>query len=183
MRYSWGASTSSKGVWWAGSHRPAPSDPILTQAGRHHKARSRVQRLTELGHCFPIEFAAGRQGEGSTMSDDTGSPPVRVGPVTLNQALGTEGVRRVIVTVSYLFCLVGALACFGVIDDTAHSLSPLLSPTASLLAPALLAHRLWWVVMVGLGIYAAWMWLPINDGDPSGRALAYPSAIDMGLLG
>ena len=117
------------------------------------------------------------------MSDDTGSPPVRVGPVTLNQALGTEGVRRVIVTVSYLFCLVGALACFGVIDDTAYSPSTLLSPTASLLAPALLAHRLWWVVMVGLGIYAAWMWLPINAGDPRGRAIAYPSAIAMGLLG
>jgi hypothetical protein len=117
------------------------------------------------------------------MSDDTGSPPVRVGPVTLNQALGTEGVRRVIVTVSYLFCVVGALACFGVIDDTAQSLSTLLSPTASLLAPALLAHRLWWVVMVGLGIYAAWIWLPISTGDPRVRAIAYPSAIAMGLLG
>ena len=117
------------------------------------------------------------------MSDDTASPPVRVGPVTLKQALGTEGVRRVIVTVSYLFCVVGALACFGVIDDTADSLSTLLSPTASLLAPALLAHRLWWVVMVGLGIYAAWMWLPINAGDPRNRAIAYPSAIAMGLLG
>jgi len=117
------------------------------------------------------------------MSDDTASPPVRVGPVTLKQALGTDGVRRVIVTVSYLFCLVGALVCFGVIDDTAHSLSTLLSPTASLLAPALLAHRVWWVVMVGLGTYAAWMWLPINAGDPRGRAIAYPSAIAMGLLG
>jgi len=117
------------------------------------------------------------------MSDDTASPPVRIGPVTLKQALGTDGVRRVIVTVSYLFCLVGALACFGVIDDTAHSLSTLLSPSASLLAPALLAHRLWWVVMVGLGIYAAWMWLPINAGEPRGRAIAYPSAIAMGLLG
>jgi hypothetical protein len=37
--------------------------------------------------------------------------------------------------------------------------------------------------MVGLGIYAAWMWLPINAGDPRGRAIAYPSAIAMGLLG
>ncbi|HEY5483450.1 MAG TPA: hypothetical protein VIK31_06505 [Propionibacteriaceae bacterium] len=117
------------------------------------------------------------------MSDDTASPPVRVGPVTLKQALGTDGVGRVIVTVSYLFCLVGALVCFGVIDDTAPSLSTLLSPTASLLAPALLAHRLWWVVMVGLGIYAAWMWLPTNAGDPRGRAIAYPSAVAMGLLG
>jgi len=117
------------------------------------------------------------------MSDDTDSPSVRIGPVTLKDALATDGVRRVIVTVSYVFCLVGALACFGVIDDTAHSLSTLFSPTASLLAPALLAHRLWWVVLVGLGGYAAWMWLPTNAGDPRGRVIAYPSAIAMGMLG
>jgi hypothetical protein len=108
---------------------------------------------------------------------------VHIGPVTLKDALATDGVRRVIVTVSYAFCLVGALACFGVIDDTAHSLSTLFSPTASLLAPALLAHRLWWVVLVGLGVYAAWMWLPTNAGDPRGRVIAYPSAIAMGMLG
>lgn len=117
------------------------------------------------------------------MSDDTASPAVQIGPVTLKQALATDGVRRVIVTVSFVFCLVGALVCFGVIDDTAPSLPTLFSPTASLLAPALQAQRLWWVVMVGLGIYTAWAWLPTNAGDPRGRAVAYPSAIAMGLLG
>lgn len=117
------------------------------------------------------------------MSDDTASPSVRAGPVTLKDALVSDGVRRVIVTVSYAFCLVAALVCFGVIDHTAHSLSTLFSPTASLLAPALLAHRLWWVVLVGLGTYAAWMWLPTNAGDPRGRAIAYPSALAMGALG
>ena len=117
------------------------------------------------------------------MSDDTAAHPVQVGPVTLQQALATDGARRVILTVSYLFCLVGALACFGVIDDAARPLSTALSPTASLLAPALLAHRLWWVVMVGLGIYAAWMWLPVNVSEPRGRAIAYPAAIALALLG
>ena len=117
------------------------------------------------------------------MSDDTASHPVRTGPVTLSQALATNGVRRVVLTVSYLFCLVGALAGFGVIDDQTPSLSEMLTPTTSMLAPAAQSDRLWWVVMVGLGIYVVWMWLPVNIGERRGTAIAYPASIAMGLLG
>ena len=117
------------------------------------------------------------------MSDDTAGPPVRSAPVSLSQALATDGVRRVVLTVAYLFCLVGALNAFGVIDDRPPTLAEVLPPTASLLAAAAEADRLWWVVMVGLGVYAAWMWLPVSAGDPRGRAVAYPASASMALLG
>jgi hypothetical protein len=117
------------------------------------------------------------------MADDTGGPPVRNAPVTLSQALATDGVRRVVPTVAYLFCLVGALSCFGLIDNSPPTLAALLPPTASLLAAGAEADRLWWVVMVGLGIYAAWMWLPFGTRDPRGRAVAYPASASMALLG
>ncbi len=114
------------------------------------------------------------------MSDDTAGPS---GPVTFSQALATDGVRRVILTVSYLFCLVAALAAFGVIDDPPPSLSTILTPTASLLSPAVEADRLWWVVMIGLGVYVGWIWLPVNSGEARGRAIAYPASAALGLLG
>jgi hypothetical protein len=37
--------------------------------------------------------------------------------------------------------------------------------------------------MIGLGVHAAWMWLPTRTGDPRGRAVAYPAATSMALLG
>jgi hypothetical protein len=117
------------------------------------------------------------------MSDDTAGPPVRNAPVTLSQALASDGVRRVVLTVAYLFCLVGALNAFGVIDDRSPTLAEILPPSASLLAAAVEADRLWWVVMIGLGIHAAWMWLPTRAGDPRGRAVAYPASTSMVLLG
>lgn len=117
------------------------------------------------------------------MSDDAAGSPARNAPVTLSQALATNGVRRVILAVSYAFCLVGSLAGFGVIDDRLPPLSTVLSATGSLLAPAAQADRLWWVVLVGLGTYVAWMWVPVNAHEERGRAIAYPASIAMALLG
>ncbi len=117
------------------------------------------------------------------MADDTAGPPVRNAPVTLSQALATAGVRRVILTASYLICLVGALAAFGVIDDLLPSLPAVLPPDGSLLSPGAEARQLWWVAMVGLAVYAVWMWLPVNANEERGRAIAYPASIAMVLLG
>jgi hypothetical protein len=113
------------------------------------------------------------------------APPVAraAGPVTLSQALANDGVRRVIVTVSYLFSLVGALAGFGVIESGTARLSSVLSPTLSLLAAATQADRLWWVVLIGLAVYVGWLWLPGNAADPRSRVMAYPSAVTMTMLG
>ena len=105
------------------------------------------------------------------------------GPVTLAQALASDGVRRVIVTISYLVSLVGALAAFGVVDSRSRRLSEVLTPTLSLLAAATQADRLWWVVLLGLAVYVGWLWLPGNAADPRSRAMAYPSAITMTILG
>lgn len=114
------------------------------------------------------------------------APPVTVsadGPVTLAQALASDGVRRVIVTISYLISLVGALAAFGVVDSRSRRLSEVLTPTLSLLAAATQADRLWWVVLLGLAVYVGWLWLPGNAAEPRSRAMAYPSAITMTTLG
>ncbi len=55
-------------------------------------------------------------------------PGATAGPVTLAQALDNDGVRRVLVTLSYLFCLVGALAAFGLVDGGSRRLSAALLP-------------------------------------------------------
>ncbi len=109
--------------------------------------------------------------------------PTSTGPVTLSQALASDGVRRVIVTVTYVFSVVGALAAFGVVDSGSPRPSAVLTPTLSLLAAATQADRLWWVVLVGLAVYVGWLWLPGKAADPRGRAMAYPSAITMTMLG
>ncbi len=117
------------------------------------------------------------------MTDETAPPPARPGPVTFAEALATDGVRRVVLTVAYLFCLVGALVGFGVITDASPDLTTVLSPTASVLATAAEADRLWWLVMVGLGAYAAWMWLPQGAKEARAQALAYPTSTSLVLLG
>ena len=88
-----------------------------------------------------------------------------------------------IVTISYLFSLVGALAAFGLVDSDSRRLSAVLSPTLSLLAAATEADRLWWVVLLGLAAYVGWLWLPGNAAEPRSRAMAYPSAATMVMLG
>jgi hypothetical protein len=89
----------------------------------------------------------------------------------------------VVLSTSYLFCLVGALAAFGVIENDQPSLSTVLGADTSFLAPALSADRIWWVVLVGLGVYVLWMWRPQSAGDERGRAIAYPASAAMSLLG
>jgi hypothetical protein len=115
-----------------------------------------------------------------------GAAPVALpaaGPVTLAEALASHGVRRVIVTFSYLFALIGSLAAFGIVDDSAPRLSTVLSPTLSLLAAATQADRLWWVVLLGLAVYVGWLWLPGSAAEPRSSAMAYPSAVTMVMLG
>ena len=111
------------------------------------------------------------------------APPAPSGPVTLTQALASDGVRRVLVTISYLFALVGALTAFGVISSGSARLSAVLSPSLSLLAAATEGDRLWWVVLGGLAVYVGRLWLPGNTADPRGRAMGYPSAVTMTMLG
>jgi hypothetical protein len=129
-------------------------------------------------------IGAASSGIGAASSGSgTASSGMRTEPVTLAQALATDGVRRVVLTISYLFCLVGALAAFGVVSDAAPDLSSILSPTSSLLATAAEADRLWWVVMVGLGTYVAWMWLRAGASEPRAQAMAYPTSAGLALLG
>ena len=117
------------------------------------------------------------------MPDDTASRPVRPGALAVTEGLAVDGLRVVVLTVAYVFCLVGALAAFGVIPDPAPNLSSVLTAEASLLGTAPEAERLWWVALVGLGCYVVWMWFRPGVNERRARAIAYPAAATLALLG
>lgn len=117
------------------------------------------------------------------MTDDTASRPVRPGALAVAERLAVDGLRVVVLSVSYVFCLVGALAAFGVIADHAPNLSSVLTADASLLGTAPEAERLWWVALVGLGSYVVWMWFRPGPTVRRARAVAYPAAAALALLG
>ncbi len=132
---------------------------------------------------FYLDFTWGDGKRGSTMPDDTASRPVRPGALAVTEGLAVDGLRVVVLTVAYVFCLVGALAAFGVIPDPAPNLSSVLTAEASLLGTAPEAERLWWVALVGLGCYVVWMWFRPGVNERRARAIAYPAAATLALLG
>ncbi|MHB1010583.1 MAG: hypothetical protein ACYC1E_15440 [Propionibacteriaceae bacterium] len=132
---------------------------------------------------FYLDFTWGDGKRGSTMPDDTASRPVRPGALAVTEGLAVDGLRVVVLTVSYVFCLVGALAAFGVIPDPAPNLSSVLTAEASLLGTAPEAERLWWVALAGLGCYVVWMWFRPGVNERRARAIAYPAAATLALLG
>lgn len=117
------------------------------------------------------------------MTDDTASPPVRPGALAVAQGLAVDALRVVVLTVSYVFCLVGALAAFGAIADPAPDLSTVLTPGASLLGTPAAAGRLWWVALVGLGSYVLWLWFRPGATNRRAQAIAYPTSATLTLLG
>ena len=92
-----------------------------------------------------------------------------------------DRIRQVVVTVSYVVCLVGSLIGVGVfggerIQDAAGGA---LSAEATLIAPASSAFSIWSVIYTGLGAYVILQWLPQWAADPRQRAIGYLVAISM----
>jgi len=74
-------------------------------------------------------------------------------------------VRQVVVTLTFVVCIVGSLIGVGVFGGTriAEAADGLLSADATLLAPATEAFSVWSVIYAGLGLYTVWQWWDRTD--------------------
>lgn len=74
-------------------------------------------------------------------------------------------VRRVVVTVSFLVCVVGSMVGVGVFGGTpiAEAAGGLLATDATHLAPASPAFSVWTLIYIALGAYTLWQWWDRTD--------------------
>lgn len=90
--------------------------------------------------------------------------------------------RRITVTASEIFCVVGTLFGIGVIGTRVEESSGgALASDATLLAPAGPAFSIWSVIYAGLLAYTIWQWLPRNSASPRHRAIGWLAAASMVL--
>lgn len=94
----------------------------------------------------------------------------------------TDLARRITVTASEIFCVVGTLFGIGVIGTRVEESSGgALASDATLLAPAGPAFSIWSVIYAGLLAYTIWQWLPRNATSPRQRAVGWLAAASMVL--
>lgn len=94
----------------------------------------------------------------------------------------TDLARRITVTASEIFCVVGTLFGIGVIGTRVEESSGgALAADATLLAPAGPAFSIWSVIYAGLLAYTIWQWLPSNSASPRHRAIGWLAAASMVL--
>lgn len=90
--------------------------------------------------------------------------------------------KRLVVTISEIFCLIGTLVGTGVIGTRVQESSGgALAADATLLAPAGPAFSIWSVIYTGLLAYTIYLWLPGKAKLPIVRKTAYPVAASMVL--
>lgn len=88
--------------------------------------------------------------------------------------------RRITVTASEVFCVVGTLFGIGVLGTRVEESSGgALGADATLLAPAGPAFSIWSVIYAGLLAYTIWQWLPRNASSPRHRAVGWLAAASM----
>ncbi len=82
--------------------------------------------------------------------------------------------RRLFVTASMVFCLVGTLFGTGVLGERVEESSGgALSAEATLIAPAGPAFSIWSVIYLGLIAYTVWQWLPRGRDTAVERAIGW----------
>lgn len=88
-------------------------------------------------------------------------------------------VRQVVVTLTFVVCVVGSLIGVGVLGGTpiAEAADGLLSADATHLAPATEAFSVWSVIYAFLGAYTVWQWWDREDA----RRVAWPVAASLVL--
>lgn len=103
-----------------------------------------------------------RQGATDDPAADAGHSPAAT-PTTTSPAGSLP--RRVVVTVSFLVCLVGSMIGVGVFGGTpiSEAAGGLLSTDATHLAPASPAFSVWTVIYIALGAYTIWQWWDRSD--------------------
>jgi hypothetical protein len=90
----------------------------------------------------------------------------------------TDRIQQIVVTVSYLACLVGSMIGVGVFGGTpiASAAGGALASDATLLAPASGAFSIWTVVYAGLAGYTVLQWFPTAASADRQRSLRLPVA-------
>jgi hypothetical protein len=90
----------------------------------------------------------------------------------------TDRTQQIIVTISYLACLVGSMIGVGVFGGTpiASAAGGALAADATLLAPASAAFSIWTVVYAGLAGYTVLQWFPAPASADRQRRLRLPVA-------
>jgi hypothetical protein len=90
----------------------------------------------------------------------------------------TDRTQQIVVTVSYLACLVGSMIGVGVFGGTriASAAGGALAADATLLAPASAAFSVWTVVYLGLAGYTVLQWFPAPASADRQRSLRLPVA-------
>ncbi|GAB3819304.1 tryptophan-rich sensory protein [Tessaracoccus terricola] len=92
--------------------------------------------------------------------------------------------RRLFVTASAVFCVVGLLFGTGLIGQrVAESAGGALSDEATLVAPDGPAFSIWSVIYLGLVAYVVWQWLPRNAATERERSIGWLAGLSMILNG
>ncbi|RXW32583.1 tryptophan-rich sensory protein [Propioniciclava flava] len=93
-------------------------------------------------------------------------------------------VRRVLVTISAVFMVLGTLYGFGVIGQRVEQSSGgAFAADATLVTPASPAFSIWSVIYLGLFAYVAWQWLPAARHSGRADRIWWLAAVSMLLNG
>jgi uncharacterized membrane protein len=94
----------------------------------------------------------------------------------------SDQVRRIVVVLAEVFCVVGTLVGVGVLGTEVSSTSGgALSADATLIAPATTAFSIWTPIYVGLLGYTVWQFLPRNATRERIRSTGWLAAASMVL--
>ncbi|WP_369371838.1 tryptophan-rich sensory protein [Promicromonospora sp. Populi] len=101
----------------------------------------------------------------------------------MNDHSSNDRVQQVVVTLSFLVCIIGSMIGVGVFGGTpiASAAGGALAADATLLAPASPAFSVWTVVYLGLAGYTALQWFPSPAAAQRQRRLRLPVAASMFL--
>ena len=93
-----------------------------------------------------------------------------------------DQVRRIIVVLAEIFCVVGTLVGVGVLGtDVSQTSGGALSADATLIAPATTAFTIWTPIYIGLLVYTVWQFLPKNATTDRVRSTGWLAAVSMVL--
>ena len=93
-------------------------------------------------------------------------------------------VRRIVVTVSFIICVIGSMVGVGLFGGTeiSEAAGGLLSSDATHLAPASGAFSVWTLIYIMLGIYTIWQWWDRADRRGIGWLIAASLLLNAGWI-
>ena len=96
----------------------------------------------------------------------------------------SEMVRRILVSVSAVFMVLGTLYGFGVIGERVEESSGgAFAADATLVTPATGAFSIWSLIYLGLFAYVVWQWLPASRASGRADRVWWLAAVSMLLNG